>query len=151
MKEPLNFSIDEAVNSLNGMFFWQEESEVVESDIQYSDNVLGVTGFLGSEIRELKDGNGYNDEALFSMLKIVEKGSVWKEDFKPSEDNSRATLQFTFIEHPVQNMLGFSRTLSCKKENSSWKIDYSRHLNQFLSRQKGNKGINSYIDSLKRR
>jgi signal transduction histidine kinase len=56
MKEPLNFSIDEAVNSLNGMFFWQEESEVVESDVQYSDNVLGVTGFLGSEIRELKDG-----------------------------------------------------------------------------------------------
>jgi signal transduction histidine kinase/CheY-like chemotaxis protein len=56
MKEPLNFSIDEAVNSLNGMFFWQEESEVVESDFQYSDNVLGVTGFLGSEIRELKDG-----------------------------------------------------------------------------------------------
>jgi signal transduction histidine kinase len=56
MKEPLNFSIDEAVNSLNGIFFWQEESEVVESDIQYSDNVLGVTGFLASEIRELKDG-----------------------------------------------------------------------------------------------
>ena len=56
MKEPLNFSIDEAVNSFGGICFWQEEAENVNSDILYSENVLGVTGFLGSEIKELKDG-----------------------------------------------------------------------------------------------
>ncbi|MBE0572698.1 MAG: PAS domain-containing protein [Ignavibacteriaceae bacterium] len=56
MKDPLNFSIDEAVNSFSGICFWQEETEIVNSDILYSESVLGVTGFLGSEIKELKDG-----------------------------------------------------------------------------------------------
>ncbi|MDZ7625311.1 MAG: hybrid sensor histidine kinase/response regulator [Ignavibacteriaceae bacterium] len=56
MKEPLNFSIDEAVNSFSGICFWQEEAETVNSDIQYSESIFGVTGFLASEVKELKDG-----------------------------------------------------------------------------------------------
>ena len=59
MKESINYSFDEAVNSFKGIFFWQDESDSGKPEIQYSENVMGVTGFLGSEIKELKHYDFY--------------------------------------------------------------------------------------------
>ena len=56
MKESANISLDEALNSFNGIFFWQDEPEGGKSDIQYSESIINVTGLTGSQINELKDG-----------------------------------------------------------------------------------------------
>ncbi|MFI5236525.1 MAG: ATP-binding protein [Ignavibacteriales bacterium] len=56
MKESINFGFDEAVNSFSGVFFWVDDADAGRSDIQYSENVLSVTGFSANEIKALKDG-----------------------------------------------------------------------------------------------
>jgi signal transduction histidine kinase len=89
MKEPLNFSIDEAVNSLNGMFFWQEESDTGKSDIQYSENVLGVTGFVCSEIKVLK--------SAWQSLILKDDRPVYKkklDEFEKNPDIDSVKLNF---------------------------------------------------------
>jgi PAS domain S-box-containing protein len=56
MNEPLNFSFDEALNNLTGIFFWQEDFDESGSQIQFSDNVLAVTGYTAEEIIGLGRG-----------------------------------------------------------------------------------------------
>ncbi|NWG28066.1 MAG: response regulator [Ignavibacteriaceae bacterium] len=56
MKESGNISLDEVINNFDGVFFWQDDLEAGVSNIQYSENVQGVTGFSGTEIKELKGG-----------------------------------------------------------------------------------------------
>jgi signal transduction histidine kinase len=56
MNQPLNFSLDEAVNSVSGMFLWHEESDDTKTEIYFSDNVLGVTGYSAAEINDLERG-----------------------------------------------------------------------------------------------
>jgi len=89
MKEPLNFSLDEAISSFSGICFWQEESETVNSDVQFSDSVLGVTGFSGSEIKELKDG--------WLSLIIKESRAAYKrklEEFDKKSDENTIKLNY---------------------------------------------------------
>jgi len=89
MKVPINFSFDEAISSFNGICFWQEELEADSSDIQYSESVLGVTGFLGSEIKELKDG--------WLSLIIKEDRAAYKrklEEFDKKFDENAIKLKY---------------------------------------------------------
>lgn len=57
MNEPLNFSFDEAINNLNGIFFWQEEFDESGSELHFSENVSTVTGFTAEEI--IESGRGW--------------------------------------------------------------------------------------------
>ena len=89
MKESLNFSFDEAVSNLSGICFWQEDTETVNSDIQYSENILSITGFLASEIKELKDG-------WFSLI-IKEDRAAYRrkiDEFDKKTDENTIKLKY---------------------------------------------------------
>jgi hypothetical protein len=56
MNESLNIGFDEALNSPNGLFFWQEDNNGTQSEVHFSENVLKVTGYNGNEIKQLERG-----------------------------------------------------------------------------------------------
>ncbi|MBT8378924.1 MAG: PAS domain-containing protein [Ignavibacteria bacterium] len=56
MNESINISFDEALNNFDGLFFWQVDTAVSDSEIYYSESVLKVTGYQGNEIKELERG-----------------------------------------------------------------------------------------------
>ena len=53
MKKSNNISFDEVINNFGGICFWTSGSD--KSQTQYSENVISVTGFSESEIKELKN------------------------------------------------------------------------------------------------
>lgn len=53
MKKSNNLSFNEIINYFGGIFFWTSGSD--KSQIEYSENIISVTGFSDSEIKKLKD------------------------------------------------------------------------------------------------
>jgi signal transduction histidine kinase/CheY-like chemotaxis protein len=56
MNESLNIGFDEALNSLSGVFFWQEEIDAAKTEVHFSEGVINMTGYSGKEIIELEKG-----------------------------------------------------------------------------------------------
>ncbi len=89
------------------------------------------------------------DASLLALLQLTKNKSKWTHNLKIASDNQTAKLQFIFTKHPVQNMLGYTYHLNCIYENNSWKIDYSKELNNLLKNRGERRGIKQYINSLK--
>ncbi|MGB5530037.1 MAG: ATP-binding protein [Ignavibacteriaceae bacterium] len=53
MKKSDNLSFDEVINNFGEVFFWSSGSD--KSQVQYTENIISVTGFSDSEINKLKD------------------------------------------------------------------------------------------------
>jgi len=53
MKKSNNLSFNEIINDFGGIFFWTSGSD--KSQLEYSENIISVTGFSDSEIKKLKD------------------------------------------------------------------------------------------------
>ena len=53
MKKSNNLSFNEIINDFGGIFFWTSGSD--KSQIEYSENIISVTGFSDLEIKKLKD------------------------------------------------------------------------------------------------
>jgi signal transduction histidine kinase len=56
MNESLNIGFDEALNSLNGIFFWHEELDEARTEIHFSESVFKITGYNSNEIKEMEKG-----------------------------------------------------------------------------------------------
>lgn len=94
MKESSNISLDEVINNFDGVFFWHDDLESGVSNIQYSENVQGVTGFSANEIKELKGG-------WFSLI--------------PSEDRYKFKKSLDELEkNPVKDSLQIKYRITTK-------------------------------------
>ncbi len=66
--------------------------------------------------------SGIEKSSAYSILSFIpEKGVFEIADEKYNGDSSIVTVRF--IDHPVENMKGFTIDLKMKKENDLWKID----------------------------
>jgi signal transduction histidine kinase len=50
----LILSFDKVLNSFDGILFWTEDTK--KSSVQYSENILALTGYCGSDIQQKKNG-----------------------------------------------------------------------------------------------
>ena len=83
MKKSNNLSFNEIINDFGGIFFWTSGSD--KSQLEYSENIISVTGFSDSEIKKLKD----------AWLSLILQEDI--EDYKNKLDAFEKDLERDFI------------------------------------------------------
>jgi hypothetical protein len=78
------------------------------------------------------------------LLPPLVKGSDWKV-LSREEGEDRAILQLQLTDHPVENMAGYSFSVTLKKEDEGWRIDMEDELERRLESRKDLPDIESYL------
>lgn len=95
--------------------------------------------YTGGTIREIERAaskDGVEPSRLGGMLLPFRAGARWKEVSRKDSGDS-AVVTVTFVEHPVQNLVGFSFTCRMVKGDGEWKIDLEKEVSDALESRRG--------------
>jgi len=93
------------------------------------------------------DGLISNDEKFF-ILPVFSPDIKWKEISK-IQNEDKLEIRIRYIEHPVENMIGFEMDFKLVKENGRWKIDMAEDIKKAFEFRK--KGIETdYLNDLRK-
>jgi len=131
---------DAAPGSIESLFQGLGEAKgFIETKRYYTDGTLGAIERAASQ-------GGVTPDQMSRILPSFTAGARWEELSRDVRGN-RADVTIRFVQHPVQNMVGFTVRFRLIREDGGWKIDLKEEVEQSLSTMK-KEGAADYLRKL---
>ncbi len=151
MNEQLSYSLDELVNNVTGLFFWQEEYIDQKKETFYSVNVINLTGYSGSEI--INFDRGWQSVILKDDLSDYRRKL---DEFENDTNSEELKIEYRIVckNRKIINVSERIRKLRNSNGNANKKIgvvtditEYTSEIRQLANKLDELKQLNSSKDS----